>query len=144
MSYEAMTSPRMKTGKDERKTDYPKRLLRVLEVHPLRQGALRAFVTLQIGPLVIYRARYIRQDGQRGYVAPPQEAVAGPDGERRFLPALKWPEEWKQPILEAVLAAVGETEPAVGEAEGAADRQTAFGTEVRRRAGLAPHDGAAF
>ncbi|MGI4790603.1 MAG: hypothetical protein ACRYFS_17350 [Janthinobacterium lividum] len=104
---------------------------RVLEVHPNRQGALRAFLTLQIGPLVIYRVRYIRQDGQRGYVAPPQEVVTGPGGDRKYLPVLKWPEEWKQPILDAAIAAVEESS-----ADGSADRPTAFGAEVRRRASL--------
>lgn len=103
----------------------------VLEVHSNRQGSLRAFVTLQIGPLVIYRARYIRQDGQKGYVAPPQEVVTEPNGGRKFLPSLKWPEEWKQPILEAVLAAVAEV-------DAPADRPTAFREEFRRRANLPP------
>ena len=107
---------------------------RVLEVHPNRQGPLRAFITLKIGPLVIYRARYIRQDGQKGYVAPPQEVLVGEDGGRKYLPTLKWPDEWKQPILDAVMAAVAEVDPP-------ADRQTAFGAEVRRRANLPPAAG---
>ncbi len=114
---------------------------RILNIRPVEQGALRALVTLQIGPLVIYQARYIQQDGQRAYVSPPQEVVEGPGGQRRYIPLLKWPDEWKQPILEAVVAALAENRDGQAgavdtEIAKTASAKTEFGTEVRQRAGL--------
>ena len=64
-------------------------------------GNLRAYATIQIGPLVVYRVKLIKQPGQKAYVAPPQFEYFA-NGRVNFTPVLKWPDEWKQPIFDAV------------------------------------------
>ena len=67
-------------------------------------GNLRAYVTLLIGPLTIYRVKLIKQPGQKAYVSPPQFEYFA-NGRVNYTPVVKWPEEWKEPIFEAVWTA---------------------------------------
>lgn len=65
-------------------------------------GSLRAYATIQVGPLIIFKCRLIKQPGQKAYVCPPQQEWMHPSGRMQYTPLVKWPEAWKQPILTAV------------------------------------------
>ena len=67
-------------------------------------GNLRAYATVQIGPLVIYRVKLVKQPGKKAYVSPPQFEYFA-NGRVNYTPVVKWPDEWKEPIFEAVWTA---------------------------------------
>ena len=67
-------------------------------------GSLRAYATIKIGPLVIYRVKLVKQPGQRAYVSPPQFEYFA-NGRVNYTPVLKWPDEWKAPIFDAIWTA---------------------------------------
>lgn len=82
----------------------------VLEIYDMTapesksSGNLRAYASVKIGPLVIYKLKLIKQPGQKPYVSPPQfEWFA--NGRVNYTPVVKWPEEWHQSIFEAVWGA---------------------------------------
>ena len=76
----------------------------VLDIYDLGMGNLRAYASIQIGPLQINKVRLIKQPGQKPYVSPPQlEYLSG--NTVKYIPIVKWPDEWKTPIFEAVWAA---------------------------------------
>lgn len=76
----------------------------VLEIKDMGMGNLRAYATLMIGALVIYRVKLVKQPGQRAYISPPQFEYFA-NGRVNYTPVLKWPDEWKQPIFDAVWTA---------------------------------------
>ena len=79
-------------------------VIHVFPLRPIRQGNLRAFASIKIGPLVIHDFRIIQQSGQRAYVAAPQIEYEQ-FGKRKFKPLLGYPDEWRDAINSAVLAA---------------------------------------
>ena len=100
----------------------------VLEIVPVNDGCLRAFVSFQVGPLEIHRARWVQQKGQKGFVQPPQEVITT-DGRTVYHPILKWPAQWHEQIAAAVGEALADHPHGL--------RQTAsteFGREVQARA----------
>ena len=85
----------------------------VLSVHDMNApGAkgvspYRAKVGIKVGPLEIYQCRLIKEPGKKAYVSPPQIESVGAHG-TIYIPLAKWPQEWRQPILDAVWAAYEE------------------------------------
>lgn len=77
-------------------------------IRPVKNGNLKAFVSIRIGPLLMHDWRVIQQPNQRAYVSPPQAEFTGADGRKRFKPLLECPPEWKDEIQIAVLAACEE------------------------------------
>ena len=102
----------------------------VLEIVPVNDGCLRAFVSFQVGPLVIHRARWVQQKGQRGFVQPPQEVVTV-NGRTVYLPILKWPAQWHEQITAAVADALSDHPHGFRQTV-----STEFGREVQARAGV--------
>lgn len=96
------------------------------------QGNLRSLADVQLGPLVIRKVRLIQQPGQAPWVSPPQDSWTDAQGQRRFTTLVKWPPEWGQAILDAVLLSL-EEHP---EGFSPQDTQATFGEEVRRKAGI--------
>jgi hypothetical protein len=78
--------------------------VKILEVKPMERGNLRAFVKIQIGPLVMSDFRIIQQPGQRAYVSPPQSEYEV-SGKKRYKPLLEYPDVWKDAIENAALVA---------------------------------------
>ena len=78
--------------------------IEVTEIQDMGEGNLRCYAAVKIGPLTIYKLRLIKQPGQKAYVSPPQFEYFA-NGRVNYTPVLKWPNEWNQPILEAVWAA---------------------------------------
>ena len=76
----------------------------VLKIEDMGTGNLRAYATVQIGPLIIHRIRLVKMPIQKAYVAPPQFEYFA-NGRVNYTPVVTWPEEWKTPIFEAVWAA---------------------------------------
>ncbi len=68
------------------------------------KGNLRAYASIQIGPLVIHRVKLIKQPGQKPYVTPPQFEFFR-DGHVNYTPIVKWPQGWHQQIFDAVWGA---------------------------------------
>ena len=79
--------------------------VRIDSVRLLPEGNLKAFVSVQIGPLIIADFRVIQQPAQSAYVAPPQAEYSRADGTRGFKPLLSYPDSWKAAINEAVFIA---------------------------------------
>ena len=65
------------------------------------QGCLRAYATIKIGELIIYRVKLVKQPGQKAYVTAPQFEFYG-NGHVKYIPILKWPQEWHEQIFTAV------------------------------------------
>lgn len=77
----------------------------VINIKPVNggSGSLRAFASIQVGPLIIHDCRLIRQDGQRAWVSPPQTQWTPREGEKpRYKALVEWPDHWKDAITEAV------------------------------------------
>ncbi len=68
-------------------------------------GALKAYVSVKIGPLTIHDFRVIKQADQDAWVSVPQKSWNTPQGERKFSPLLELPPDWKGPLSDAVIAA---------------------------------------
>jgi DNA-binding cell septation regulator SpoVG len=68
-------------------------------------GALRAYVSIRIGPLTIHDFRVIKQANQDPWVSVPQKSWNTPQGERKFSPLLDLPPEWKPGLTTAVIEA---------------------------------------
>lgn len=105
----------------------------IVELKPLNNGsALRAFADLQIGPMVVKKARYVRQDGQRGFVTAPQEEWTDNSGKKHYNPLVIWPREWGDAITEAVTQALEDHPEGIKQVGG----NSAFSQAVRENAGL--------
>ncbi len=68
------------------------------------KGNLRAYASIQIGPLVIHKVKLVKQPGQKPYVTPPQFEFFR-DGHVQYQPIVKWPQDWHQQIFDAVWSA---------------------------------------
>lgn len=79
----------------------------VLEIHDMNMpdakttGNLRAYASIQIGPLIIHKVKLIKQPGQKAYVTPPQLEYFA-NNRINYIPVVKWPIEWQQSIFDAV------------------------------------------
>ena len=105
----------------------------VIALKPVHNGgALRAFVDLRIGPVTFHKTRYIRQDGQQGFVVPPQETWEDQGGKKHYVPLVTWPKAWSPRILEAVTTAMEDFPDGIK----AVEAKTDFGREVQARAGI--------
>lgn len=70
--------------------------VRIVSYKPLgKESALRGFL-------------YIRQEGQQGFVSPPQ-ITSDVNGEKKYFPVLKWPRAWGDCILAELEAFIDET-----------------------------------
>lgn len=87
----------------------PQKKAPAFEAGPVRliegDGALKAYVSVKIGPLTIHDFRVIKQADQDAWISVPQKSWNTPQGERKFSPLLELPAEWKQPLADAVIAA---------------------------------------
>lgn len=80
---------------------------RVVELKPIPGcGNLRAFATIQVGPLLIRRIRVVQKPGQTAWISPPTETWDDPEtGKKCYLPVLEFPAEWKNALSKTILAA---------------------------------------
>lgn len=82
----------------------------VIDIHELNvgdaksAGSLKAYVTIRIGPLTIYRIKLIEQPGQKAYVSPPQLEYYA-QGRVTYVPVVRWPQDWHERIFTAVMTA---------------------------------------
>jgi DNA-binding cell septation regulator SpoVG len=67
-------------------------------------GNMRAFVTVQIGPLRIKKCRLVKEENKSAWVSPPQE-MWEKNGKKSYFPLVEWPQEWNDAINDAVLTA---------------------------------------
>lgn len=103
---------------------------RVLAWQPVTdRGNLRGLARVQIGAVEFLDVRLIQQPDQRPFVSPPQASWQDARGKWCFRPLVRWPGEWDQLILDAIL----EADHAQGIQQQPA---TEFGCEVQRRAGV--------
>lgn len=79
----------------------------IVDLIPVRtSGNLKAFVSVQVGPLTIHKLRLICQPGQAPWVSPPQESWTDrTTGETKWKALLDFPQAWKSPLTNAVIAA---------------------------------------
>lgn len=96
-------------------------------------GSLRALADIRMGPLVVCKNRFIQQDGQRPFLAPPQDSWEDKaTGKKNYVPLVIFPNEWKDALTEAVAQALADYPEGFRRVEPA----TAFGREVQQRAGI--------
>jgi DNA-binding cell septation regulator SpoVG len=78
----------------------------VLGIKPLTNaGSLRAYVSLKVGGLIIHEVRIVQQEGKKAFIAPPTTTWTAPDGTRKYHPILEFPDKWKTPLTEVIIAA---------------------------------------
>ncbi len=78
----------------------------VVGIRPVENaGALKAYVSVKVGPLTIHDFRIIEQPGPDAWVSVPQKAWTTAQGERKYSPLLDLPKEWKAALTNAVIAA---------------------------------------
>ncbi len=75
---------------------------------PLSKNSnLKGFFEVEIltgfGPLIFRDFRFIQQDGQKGFVSPPQKTFEAHDGTTKYVSLVELPKEWKEEILKKVL-----------------------------------------
>lgn len=74
--------------------------VRVLDLQPVKQGCLLAFLSVQVGQIKLHRVRLVQQPGQPARVLPPQEVWKDESGQRRYVSLVQLPRDW-QPVLRA-------------------------------------------
>jgi len=80
----------------------------VTEVKPIDWGSMRAFATIQIGPVTIKECRLVKEENKTAWVSPPQKTWDKGDGKKGYVSLVQWPQEWNDAINAAVLAAYAE------------------------------------
>lgn len=65
-------------------------------------GVLRAYASIQIGPLTLHQVRLNKRPGGKWDVSPPQREYVSAGGKLILTPLAEWPAGWDEPILEAV------------------------------------------
>lgn len=100
--------------------------------HLPNAGNLRALADVKVGPLIVHKCRFIRQDGQKPFLAPPQETWEDAGGKKHYAPLVTFPDFWRDALTEAVSEAVNDFPEGIRRVEAA----TPLGREVQARAGI--------
>lgn len=70
-------------------------------------SSLKGFFEVEIltssGPITFRDFRFIRQDGQTGFITPPQKDYTNKDGEKKYTTLIDLPKSWKDDILAKLL-----------------------------------------
>jgi DNA-binding cell septation regulator SpoVG len=78
----------------------------VIGIKPLTNaGALRAYATIKVGGLIIHDVRIVQEEGKEAWICSPQVSWTAPDGTRKYKPILEFPDKWKSPLRDVVIAA---------------------------------------
>ncbi len=111
---------------------HPPRVEVVELKHLPKAGSLRALADVKVGPLIVHKCRFIRQDGQKAFLAPPQETWEDGGGKRHYAPLVTFPDFWRDALTEAVADAVNDFPEGIKRVEAA----TPIGREVQQRANV--------
>jgi len=80
--------------------------VKVLNLRPVQnRGNLKAFVDVEINEILIRSFRVVQQPGQRPWVSPPVESWEGDDGQRHYRRLVVLPEDLREEVFRAILAA---------------------------------------
>ncbi len=82
----------------------------VIELKPVEQGNLLAFVAVRIGrdptAITVREFRLVQQPGQAAWVASPQRSwIDEATGQRRYTNLFEFPREWRQPLTNTIITA---------------------------------------
>jgi len=77
--------------------------IQIIEIKPVNQGNLRAFVKLQIGEIILNDFRIVQQAGQKAWVACPQTEWADKGGKKHYKPMVELPGTIKDQVQAAIL-----------------------------------------
>lgn len=84
--------------------------IEVLKIRTLKdKGNLKGFASVRIADkITIHSCRIVQQSGQRPWVSMPQESYTNKEGKSQWNSLVEIPEDWKQPINNAVVSAYQE------------------------------------
>lgn len=77
--------------------------IQVIEVKPVNQGNLKAFVSIQLEDIVFHDFRIIQQAGQRAWVSVPQSSWKNQNGKTCYKPLVELPASLKEQVSKTVL-----------------------------------------
>ncbi|MBC8461116.1 MAG: hypothetical protein H8D67_24285 [Deltaproteobacteria bacterium] len=85
-------------------------MVEILEIKPIENGNLKAFVKLKIGDVVFHDFRIVQQPNQRAWVSAPVSTWVDEAEQARYKTIIELPPKLKREISEAVLNAYYESQ----------------------------------
>lgn len=77
--------------------------IQIIEIKPINQGNLRAFVKIRLGDITLNDFRIVQQAGQRAWVSVPQATWTDQGGKLHYKPIIELPANVKGQISRVIL-----------------------------------------
>ena len=81
------------------------RHIEVLDIRPIQNGNLKAFVKLRIGETIFHEFRVVQQPKQRAWISAPVSTWIDETGLKHYKTIVEFPKDLKHEISETVLNA---------------------------------------